>query len=201
METPFHPFIAHFPIALTFLIPVLALVFALMLKKNKMAPIAWLVVIGLQIFVTATGYIALESGETEEETVEKVVDEKFIGEHEEAAEIFVGSVVIALVVSIAAFFIRKEFQFYLQLGVAVLAIISCYLAVKTGQLGGQLVYTHGAAAAYRVAPEGAQGILPTPGMNTSETPVDDKNESLKPDENDYDSEAAGQEDDDLKQED
>ena len=138
---------------------------------------------GLQLAVVTTGYVSLETGETEEEAVSKVVSKDYIHEHEEAAEIFVGSTVLALVLSIAAFFIRKEIQFPVKLSIAVISLISCYLAYRTGELGGELVYKHGAASAYGHVEE-SNGLLPTPGMKTSESPSDE-NESLKADDNDY----------------
>lgn len=185
MQVPLHPMIVHFPMAITMILPVLILVFAYMIKMNKMTPKSWLIVVGLQLAVVITGYVALETGETEEHTVEKVVSKKLIHEHEEAAEVFVGSTVLALVLSIAAFFIRKEIQFPIKLTVGVISLISCFLAYRTGMLGGELVYKHGAASAYSVESP-PEGLLPTPGMNTSESPMPvDENESFKPDENDY----------------
>lgn len=204
MQVPLHPMIVHFPMALTFVLPILVIVFAYMIKINKMTPKGWLVIVGLQLAVVITGYIALETGETEEHTVEKVVSKDLIHDHEEAAEIFVGSTVLALVLSIGVFFIRKEFQLPIKLGIALIGLVSCYLAFKTGTLGGELVYKHGAASAYQTDENAPQGILPTPGMNTSESaaPVDE-NESLKTDENDYGNadEVIDSPDEDSKQED
>ncbi len=187
MPEPLHPGIVHLPLALSFVLPVLIIVFAQMIRMNKMSPGAWLVIIGLQLAVTGSGYVALETGETEEHNVEKYVPKKLIHEHEEASEIFVGSSVIALVLSVAAFFIRKEFQFPIKMGIAVISLGSTYLAYSAGKLGGELVYKHGAASAYsEPAPEPSPGLLPTPGVNTSESPVPaEDNESLKADENDY----------------
>lgn len=204
MQVPLHPMIIHFPMALTFIMPLLIIVFAYMIKINKMTPKGWLVIIGLQLAVVITGYISLETGETEEHTVEKVVSKDLIHDHEEAAEIFVGSTVLALVLSIGVFFIRKELQLPIKLGIAVIGLVSCYLAYKTGTLGGELVYKHGAASAYLTGETKPQGILPTPGMNTSESPMPvDENESLKPDENDYGNadEVIESPDEDSKQED
>lgn len=181
---PVHPLIVHFPIVLTFILPILIVVFAYMIKINKATPKSWLIIIGLQLAVVVTGYISLETGETEEHNVEKVVSKKIIHEHEEAAEIFVGSTVLALVLSIGAFFIRKEIGFPVKLGIAALTLVSCYLAYRTGLLGGELVYKHGAASVYTDGT--SEGLLPTPGMNTSESPMPvNENESLKADENDY----------------
>jgi uncharacterized membrane protein len=202
MQLPFHPIVVHFPLALTFIMPVLIIVFALMIKMNKMQPQTWLIIIGLQLAVVVSGYVALESGEAEEDKVEKVVGKKLIHEHEEAAEIFVGSTVLVLVLSIAVFFIRKDIGFAIKLGIAGLGLVSCYLAYQTGHLGGEMVYGHGAASAYTEEHE-PQGILPTPGIQTSESPNPaDDNESLKADDNDYgnsDDEAVI--DDESKQED
>jgi uncharacterized membrane protein len=179
---PLHPSIVHLPIVLTFIMPVLIVLFAWMIKNNKMTPKGWLIVVGLQLAVVISGYVSLETGETEEHAVEKVVSKDYIHEHEEAAEIFVGSTVLALVLSVAVFFIRKEFQFPIKLSIAAIGLISCYLAYRTGVLGGELVYKHGAASAYGHV-EDSNGLLPTPGLKTSESPVE--NESLKADDNDY----------------
>lgn len=191
----------HLPMALTFVLPVLILVFAFMIKLNKMTPKSWLIIIGLQLAVVISGYVSLETGETEEEHVSRVLNKELIHEHEEAAEIFVGSTVIALVLSIGAFFIRKELGFPVKLGVAAIGLVSCYLAYRTGVLGGELVYKHGAAQAYVQGGE-HQGLLPTPGMNTSESPMPtNENESLKADENDYGNADEAVSEDDMRQED
>lgn len=197
---PFHPLIVHFPMAMTFILPILVIVFALMIKTNKMSQKSWLIIVGLQLAVVVTGYISLETGEMEEDRVAKVVSKHLIHEHEEAAEIFVGSTVIALVLSIAAFFIRKEMSFPLKMAIGVVGLVSCFLAYRTGKLGGELVYKHGAAAAYMEQVQ--EGLLPTPGKNTSESEMP-LNESLKPDENDYGNsdEIIEATDEEMKQED
>ena len=204
MNIPFHPIIVHFPLALTFILPPLVLIFALMIKRNKMSPQAWFIIIGLQLLTTVTGYVSLESGEEAEDVVERVIDKKHIHEHEERAEIFVGSTVVALVLSVVAFFLRKEFQFILKLTVAVVGLVSGFLAYRTGESGGELVYRYGAASAYASQGNTQQGLLPTPGLNTSESEnPSDENESLKADENDYTQteDEENLEDDDAKQED
>jgi uncharacterized membrane protein len=170
MQTPLHPQIVHFPIALIFILPILILVFAYLIRRNKLPANGWLIIIGLQLATTISGYIALETGETDEKIVQKVVSKKLIHAHEEKAEIFVGLTVLALVVSISAYFIQKHFQLYLQLGVFFLTITAAYLAYQTAQLGGELVYQHGASGAYPKRDQPMEGLLPTPGMNTSESP-------------------------------
>lgn len=205
MQTPLHPIVVHFPMALAVLVPILILVFALMIKAKKMESSCWAIILGLQLLLTGTGYLALETGENEEERVEKVVARKLIQEHELASEIFVGSTVIALVLGVVALFIREELQFRLHLAVFLAGLISIYLGYRAGNLGGELVYVHGAAEAYGLTENGPapEGILPTPGMNTSESPFPvDENESLKADEFDYgNSDELVEDDEEMKQED
>jgi uncharacterized membrane protein len=200
---PLHPLISHFPLVLSFLVPIMIFVFAFLIRANRIAPSMWLIVVGFMLTLTVSGYVALETGETEEDKVEKVMSKKIIHEHEEAAEIFVGSTVIILALGIAAFFLRKELQYPIMLAIGGLALISAYLGFRTGKLGGELVYIHGAASAY-TENVSTSSLLPTPGMNTSESPMptNDENETLKTDDHDYGnaSEASG-DDEELKQED
>ncbi len=203
MQVPLHPLVVHFPLVLAFILPALMLTFTLMIKNNKMAPRVWLVILGLQFVLVGSGYFASKTGENEEDLVEKVVAKSLIHEHEDASEVFIGVTVIALVLSIAAFFVKKEIQFPLKLGVVFVSLIACYLAYRTGHLGGELVYKHGAASAYVNSSE-VQSLLPTPGLNTSESPVPkNSNESLNEDENDYGNsdESSEVSDEDSKQED
>lgn len=200
MNVPFHPLIAHFPLVLATILPVLVLIFAYMIKVDKMTPRGWILIIGLQLVTTITGYVALETGENEEATVLKVVEKSYVQAHESQAEIFVGTTVVALALAIGAFFVKKELQFTVQVVVAVVGILACYFAYKTGKLGGELVYGHGAGSAYS-SPKLIEAHPTEVVQPNSEGPK--VNESLKTDENDYgngdeieesDSEEAKQED-------
>jgi uncharacterized membrane protein len=144
-----HAFTVHFPIALSFIMPVMCIAFAMMIRARKLAPHGWLVIVGLQVFVTIMGYVSLETGEIDEPEVEKILEKKLIQDHEGAAELFVGATVITLMLSIGLFFLPRELQFKMQMGVAALSLVCCFLAYRTGQLGGALVYEHGAAQAFR----------------------------------------------------
>jgi uncharacterized membrane protein len=191
MQVPLHPIVVHFPIALAFLLPLLSILFAFFIKTQKMKGSMWLIIVGLHIFTVGAGYLALETGEREEDRVAKVVDKDLISDHEKYAEIFVGVTVVATVISVVAFFLQTNIQFYAQLANVLVLLVAAFFAYETGEHGGDLVYKHGATRAYELNLSGdvQMTILPTPGQNTSESefPVQDpeENESLKVDDNDY----------------
>lgn len=177
---PLHPIIVHLPLALTFLLPFLILVFAWAIKTGKMNKELWMVIIALQALVTVSGYVSLETGETDEEKVAAVVGKNIIHQHEEAAEIFVATTVIALASGIVVWFLRTEFQDKGRFLVALLSLFPVFFAFRAGQLGGNIVYHHGGGSAHAdfrevFRPE-ALPLVPS---------EDADNESLKPDENEY----------------
>ncbi len=192
---PLHPAIVHFPIALTFILPLLILIFAWAIRAGKMSKELWFVLIGLQILVTGSGYLALETGETDEEKVSAVVGKKIIHEHEESAEIFVGTTVIALAASIAVWFLQPGFQNKARFIVALISLLPLFFAWQTGKLGGEIVYKHGGGGAHADFRE-----VFRPEAATLEPAVETDNESLKADDNDYSGETII-EDDDEKRED
>lgn len=177
--TPLHPIIVHFPLALAFILPLLALIFSFFIRKGKFESRTWLVIAGLQIFTLVAGYAALQTGEREEDLVEHVTGKPPIHEHEERAEMFVAGLVAATAIAVMAHFVRPSAQFYTQLCAVMLMVFNSFLGYRTGESGGALVYKFGAPNAYMAArqlpAEAAEagkenGLLPTPGMNTSESP-------------------------------
>lgn len=177
---PLHPIMVHLPLALTFLLPVLILVFAWAIRAEKMNKELWLVIIGLQALVTITGYISLETGETDEEKVSAIVGKNVVNQHEEAAEIFVGTTVIALAGGIVVWFLQPVFQDKARFGIVLLSLLPVFFAWRTGQLGSNIVYFYGGGSAHADSREVFRAE-PMPMASPEET----DNESLKPDENDY----------------
>ncbi len=181
---PLHPAIVHLPLALTFILPLLVLVFAWAIKTGKMNKEMWLVIIGLQVLVTVSGYISLETGETDEEKVSAIVGKDVIHQHEESAEIFVGTTVIALASGIVVWFLQPGFQDKGRFAVVLLSLLPVFFAFRTGQLGGNIVYHFGGGSAHADVRE---VFRPEP-MPLS--PEESENESLKLDENDYGTETV-----------
>jgi uncharacterized membrane protein len=150
LPDPLHPAIVHLPIALALLVPVVAL-FALAAARLGFLPVrGWAFVVLLQGLLVGSAWVAMETGEDQEERVEKVVAERHIEDHEERAERLLIAAGVALLVIGAglapgrAGVLARPLGFALSLGVAA-------LAADVGHSGGLLVYEHGAASAYTSA--------------------------------------------------
>lgn len=150
METlMFHPKLVHVPMALGVLMPLIAGGLLVAWWRDWLPRRGWFFAIALQAVLLGSGVIALRSGEAEEERVEAVVAERFIEEHEEAAEVFVyaSAGVLALMFLAGALGARKS-----VLPTAAVATLGTllvfFLGYRTGEAGGSLVYEHGAAQAY-----------------------------------------------------
>jgi len=145
----FHPNVVHVPMALGVLMPLVAGGLLLAWWRRWLPPRAWYVAIGLQAVLLGSGALALRTGEAEEERVERVVAERYIHRHEEAAEglVWASGGVLGVMILAAALGARRT-----ALPTAAMATLGTLLVLglgyRTGQAGGALVYQHGAARAY-----------------------------------------------------
>lgn len=166
LPEPLHPAIVHLPIALAVLVPALSLVAVLAIRSGWVAPRTWAALVLLQALLVGSGWLALETGEREEERVERVVAERHIESHEAKAERFLYGSVAALVVIAAGLLPRGTGS--VARGVAVLAGLAVLaLGVQVGHSGGELVYRYGAANAY-AAKRLAAGATPARGASQHE---------------------------------
>src|SRR5688500_17227972 len=99
LPDPLHPAVVHFPIVLMFLLPVAAVAALWRIRNGARVSRAWTLVLAAAAALAASAWLAVETGESDEEAVERVVAEAPIGRHEEAAERFLllagGMVVLA----------------------------------------------------------------------------------------------------------
>lgn len=153
----FHPRIVHLPMALAIIVPLAALAVALCVARGWLPRRTWWLVVGLQALLVASSLAALQSGERDEERVERFVPEAAIEAHEEAAEGFTvaGGVTLALMV-LAGLLGERRFASAATAVAIAGTLAGLGLGVRVGQAGGELVYVHGAAAAH--APPG--GAVP-----------------------------------------
>ncbi|MBW2294435.1 MAG: hypothetical protein JRG89_14430 [Deltaproteobacteria bacterium] len=157
---PLHPALVHFPIVLAVLAPFLAAAAAWAIYSGRLSGRSWVGIVILQVLVAGTAWIATETGENEEDRVERVVSERYIEEHEEAAERFL--VLAALVVPLAAAgMLTGGVGAINRVLTIVLSLVALAAAGSAGHSGGELVYRHGAAMAYTQTGSGETAMLPT----------------------------------------
>ena len=147
LPEPLHPIVVHFPMALAALLPLSAVVALWAIHRGARAAYVWGVPLALAALMTGSAWMALETGEAEEERVEAVVSEAAIHTHEEAAErflLFAGVLTLIAAAGLAKGTMGSAARILTTVGtVGVLAA-----GIQVGYAGGELVYTHGAAAAY-----------------------------------------------------
>lgn len=157
----FHPKLVHVPIALGVLMPLISAGLLLAWWRDWLPRRVWFLAVGLQVILVGSGVVALRSGEADEERVERVVAERFIEAHEEAAEAFVwGSAGVLGVMLLASAFGARRPGLPLAAAATLGTFIVLGLGYRTGQAGGRLVYQHGAAQAHMTnSPERANAPM------------------------------------------
>lgn len=161
LPDPLHPVVVHLPLALAVLLPVIVLVAIWVIRRGAPPPSVWAVPVAAVLLLSASAWVALETGENEEERVEEVLrSEQPLHEHEEAAETFL---LIAGVVTVLGLggLARGRVGTTARWLTAAGSLVLLASAVQVGKAGGDLVYEHGAASAY-VSGGRAQGDLAAP---------------------------------------
>lgn len=152
----FHPKLVHLPMALAVLVPLFAGGLALAWWRGWLPRRAWWVAVALQALLFASAVAATQSGERDEERVERVVGDGPIEAHEEAAERFTAAAGVTAVLMVLGGLLGPRLAPF-AVGLGLLgSLAGLGLGVRTGAAGGELVYVHGAAAAH-VGAAGATG--------------------------------------------
>lgn len=147
LPDPLHPALVHFPIVFGMLLPVVALVTVAFIRKGAPARTSWVWAVLLSAALAASAWLAVETGEDQEEAVERVVAEAAIHEHEEAAELFFRLSAVSFLVFAAGLAAGRTGAAARYASVA-LALGLVVAGIRVGGSGGDLVYEHGAASAY-----------------------------------------------------
>lgn len=144
---PLHPLVVHFPIVLAILLPISAAVALGAIGRGTTPRRGWAVPLALAAALAASAFAATQTGDREEDRVERVVARGALHDHEEAGErFFVLSGVLFLVA--AAGLLPGTVGRAARLLSTAGAIGLVAAAVQVGHSGGALVYRHGAASAY-----------------------------------------------------
>jgi uncharacterized membrane protein len=147
LPDPLHPAVVHFPIVLAVLLPFLATGALWAIRRGTRPVKAWGIPVAAAAALTLSSWVAVETGEREEEKVEPVVAESSLERHEEQAERFLILSGVLLVIT-AAGMLRGVPGRAARLGATVGAVGLVALGAQVGHSGGNLVYRDGAASAY-----------------------------------------------------
>jgi uncharacterized membrane protein len=158
---PLHPAIVHLPLGLALVLPWVAAFAAW--RRFQGERVATYLVLLLALMLLGGNIAARQTGEGDEEIVEKVVAHAVIEHHEEAADAFGVTVLVVLALSIAtvALGARKQAR-WAAVAVVVASLFTATSGIKTGHDGGEIVYEHGGASAHAkaAAPAPAAGDSP-----------------------------------------
>ncbi len=156
LPDPLHPAIVHFPVVLVLLLPLVAAMALVAIRRGVAPRTAWTLPTLCAAGLALSSWAAVETGEQEEERVESVVPEPAVDSHSQAAErfLFLSGGMLLLV---GAGFLPGRTGSTLR-GVATAAALGLTAAgYQVGHSGGALVYRHGAASAYGSAGTAAAG--------------------------------------------
>lgn len=159
LPNPLHPAIVHFPIALVILLPFFAIGALWAIRRGSPSRKTWAIPVAVAAMLTLSAFVALRTGQTEGERVEKVVPESVVETHEEAAESFLvlsGVLLLVAGVGLAGGVVGRSARLVATAG----AIALTAVGFQVGRAGGELVYRHGAANAYASATGGAEKVSP-----------------------------------------
>ena len=144
---PMHPLVVHFPIVLAVLLPISAVLALVAIGKGTHARRAWAVPLALAASLSLGAFVATQTGDQEEDKVERIVGDDPMHAHEEAGEQFLVLSGILLLV-MGAGLLPKTIGTAARLVATAGAVGLIAAAVQVGHSGGKLVYQHGAASAY-----------------------------------------------------
>lgn len=167
MDLPLHPKLVHLPVALAVLLPLLSAVLWVAIVRIWLPLRAWWLGTAAQALLVVSGIVAIRSGEADEERVERVVSEAVIERHEEAAQTFVFASGAVLLLTAVPFALRRRPRLAAHSigGVALASLVVLGLGYRVGASGGELVYRHGAGAAFAGAVAPGGGAIPVDGAD------------------------------------
>lgn len=163
---PLHPLVVHFPVVLVAVLPLVAVGALWAIRRGAVMRRAWGVTVLVAAALAASSFVALETGEAQEDTVENAVPEAALHAHKEAAERFLVLSGVLLVVAgagLARGTIGRASRIVATAGTFGLLAAG----VQVGHLGAELVYRYDAPSAYvnRAPATGAEqmGEIEVPG--------------------------------------
>lgn len=140
-QIPLHPAIVHLPLGVAVTAPILALALFFAVSKGWLGARAFALLGLLQILALGAGALALNTGEQEEDRLEGRISKAALKAHEERADVFMGTLGVALLLSAAAALWKPGTgRTLVMTGAVVASLASAGMAVATGKAGGNVAW-------------------------------------------------------------
>lgn len=149
LPTPLHPAVVHLPIALTVLVPAFAIGALIAIRRGARPVRAWGITTALLALLSVSAWASLQTGEQQEDRVERIVPDAAMETHEESAELFLSLSLVVLGIA-GVGLVRGRVGTVARAGAVVGTLVLVVAGYRVGHSGGSLVYEHGAASAYTV---------------------------------------------------
>jgi len=153
LPDPLHPMIVHFPVVLSVLLPFAAFGALYAIKGGARPMRAWGVALAMSAALTLSAWVAVETGEDQEERVEDVVGESRLDAHAQAGQTLLYTSVGVLALLAVGLMPGDRGRLARTVG-AVGTLAMGVMAYRVGHSGGEMVYQYNAASAY-AGPGGA----------------------------------------------
>lgn len=154
LPDPLHPAVVHFPVVLAFLLPIFAAGALWAIRRGARPLRAWAIPLAVAAALSLSSWVAVETGEAQQDRVANVVADRPLDTHEDAAELFLTLSGVLLLVT-AAGLARGVVGRTARIAATAGAVALIAVAARVGHTGGELVYRYGAASAYVPAPGNA----------------------------------------------
>ena len=147
LPDPLHPLIVHFPVALSVLIPLVAVGALWAIKTGARPTRAWGVTTAVAAALALSAWGAVQTGEQQGERVEDAVGESRVEQHAEAGEtLLITSAGLLAVIALGLMPGNAGRVARYAGAVGTLAVVAAVYQV--GHSGGELVYKYNAGAVY-----------------------------------------------------
>ncbi len=147
LPDPLHPIVVHFPVVLSILLPFAAAAALWSIRAGARPVRAWSVAIAFAAALTVSAWVAVKTGEDQEERVEDVVGEARLDAHADAGKVLLYASVGVLAVLALGLMPGDKGRMARYVG-AVGTLTVAAAAFKVGMTGGDLVYKYDAASVY-----------------------------------------------------
>lgn len=147
---PMHPKLVHVPMALCVLMPLVATLTWVGVRRGWFNPRAWMIAAFLQCATLGGAIAALQSGKDDGEKVEGYASEEALTTHERRAYWFVYVAAANAALCGATFLLHRDRRQQLAGAFAVVGLLAGgYAGFRVGDAGGRLVYVANASDAHR----------------------------------------------------